>query len=119
MGGVAMIALSADNRAAAGVAGGGDVDVDVELDQAPREVSVPADLDEALNQDAGARRFFDGLSYSNKLRHVLAIEDAKSADTRQRRIAKSVEMFRARSVFLPDIPRCSALDPSCPGMPRG
>ena len=95
MGGAFMVALNADNRAAAGVAGGDEVDVDLELDTAPREVSVPADLDAALNGDPEARRFFDGLSYSNKLRHVLAIEAAKTDDTRQRRIAKSVDMFRA------------------------
>ncbi|HUX87790.1 MAG TPA: YdeI/OmpD-associated family protein [Chloroflexota bacterium] len=95
MGGAFMIALNADNRAVAGVAGGDTVDVDLEVDTAPREVSVPADLDAALNGDPEARRFFDGLSYSNKLRHVLAIEAAKTDDTRQRRIAKSVDMFRA------------------------
>ena len=95
MSGAFMVALSADNRAAAGVAGGDEVDVDLELDIAPREVSVPADLDDALNQDLEARRFFDGLSYSNRLRHVLSIEDAKTAETRQRRIAKAVEMFHA------------------------
>ena len=95
MGGAFMIALSAENRAAAGVAGGDEVDVGIELDTASREVSVPADLDDALNQNPDARRFFDGLSYSNKLRHVLSIEDAKTAETRQRRIGKAVEMFRS------------------------
>jgi uncharacterized protein YdeI (YjbR/CyaY-like superfamily) len=30
------------------------------------------------------------LSYSNKRRYVLSIEDAKTAETRQRRIAKAV-----------------------------
>jgi antitoxin component of MazEF toxin-antitoxin module len=94
MGGASMIALSAENRTAAGVAGGDEVDVDLELDTTPREVSVPADLDEALNQDPEARRFFDHLSYSNKLRHIHSIEQAKTAETRQRRIAKAVELFR-------------------------
>jgi Bacteriocin-protection, YdeI or OmpD-Associated/Domain of unknown function (DUF1905) len=94
LGGAFMVALSADNRAAAGVVGGDQVDVDLELDTAPRVVSVPADLNEALHRDAEARRFFDGLSYSNQLRHVLAIEEAKTEETRQRRISKAVEMFR-------------------------
>jgi hypothetical protein len=94
MGGAYTIALSAENRAAAGVAAGDEVDVDVELDASPREVTVPADLDDALNRDVAARRFFDGLSYSNKLRQVRAIEEAKTAETRQRRIAKALDMFR-------------------------
>jgi uncharacterized protein YdeI (YjbR/CyaY-like superfamily) len=99
MGGVYMIALSADNRAAAGVAGGDEVDVDVALDTAPREVVVPADFDEALNRDPDARRFFDGLSYSNKLRHVLAVEGAKTAETRERRIVAAVETLHKGKVL--------------------
>jgi uncharacterized protein YdeI (YjbR/CyaY-like superfamily) len=51
---------------------------------------VPADFAEALDRDAEAKRFFDGLSYSNKSRHVLSIEGAKTPETRQRRIEKSV-----------------------------
>ena len=41
-----------------------------------------------------ARRTFDGLSYSNKSWHVLSVEGAKTDETRQRRIAKSVEALR-------------------------
>ena len=94
MGGAFMISLSSEHRAAAGVAGGDEVDVDVELDAAPREVSVPADLAAALDAQPAARRTFDGLSYSNKLWHVLQIEGAKTDETRRRRIVKSVEALR-------------------------
>jgi uncharacterized protein YdeI (YjbR/CyaY-like superfamily) len=55
---------------------------------------VPPDFAEALDHDAQARRFFDSLSYSNRLRYVLAIQGAKSDETRQRRIAKSVTALR-------------------------
>ena len=94
MGGRYLLPLSAEHREAAGVAAGDQVDVDVELDTAPREVEVPADFAAALDADAEARRFFDGLSYSNKRRLVLAVEGAKVADTRQRRIAKTVMDLR-------------------------
>jgi uncharacterized protein YdeI (YjbR/CyaY-like superfamily) len=57
-------------------------------------VTVPADLAAALDRDPAAKTFFAGLSYSNQLRHVLAIEGAKTDETRQRRIAKAVELFR-------------------------
>ncbi len=93
MGGTFMLPVSAEHRSAAGVAAGDEVDVDLELDTAPREVTVPDDLSSALDANPAARTFFDGLSYSNKLRHVLAIDGAKTAETRQRRIAKSVELF--------------------------
>jgi uncharacterized protein YdeI (YjbR/CyaY-like superfamily) len=94
MGGASMTSLSAEHRAAAGVAGGEEVDVDIDLDTAPREVSVPADFAAALDAEPEARRTFDGLSYSNKSWHVLQVEGAKTEETRQRRIAKSVDILK-------------------------
>jgi hypothetical protein len=94
LGGEFMLPLSAENRLAAGVAAGDEVNVELELDTEPREVTVPQDFREAIDRDADAKRFFDGLSYSQKLRHVLSIEQAKTDETRQRRIAKAVSMLR-------------------------
>lgn len=90
-----LISVSAENRAGAGVAAGDEVDVDLELDTEPREITVPDDLRAALDGDAEARRAFDVLSYSKRQRHVLAVEGAKTAETRQRRIAKAVDELRA------------------------
>ena len=90
MGGVYMVGVSAEHRAAAGLAAGDEVDVDLELDTAPREVAVPDDFAAALDADPEARRTFDGLSYSNRSWHVLSIEGAKTDETRQRRIEKSI-----------------------------
>jgi hypothetical protein len=81
-----MIALSADNRAKAGVAGGDEVDVTVELDDQPRTVEEPEALSAALAADPVARAAFDKLSFSNQRRHTLAIESAKTDATRQRRL---------------------------------
>ena len=92
--GVFLLPLSAENRAAAGVAAGDEVDVDVELDDAPREVAVPDDLAAALAGDDAARAAFDALPYSHRQRHVLAIEDARTPETRARRIDKALEMLR-------------------------
>ena len=94
MGGVFMLGISNENRARAGVAAGDEVDVDIELDTEPREVTVPADFRAALDSDPAAARFFDGLSYSNRLRHVLTIENAKAPETRARRIARAVDWLR-------------------------
>ena len=94
MGGVFMVSLSAEHRAGAGVAGGDEVEVDLELDSAPREVTVPPELAAALDAEPAARATFDGLSYSNKSWHVLQVTGAKTDETRQRRVAKSVETLR-------------------------
>ena len=90
MGGRSLIPLSAEHRTAAGVSAGETVEVDVELDQAPRVVEVPADLAAALDAEPAARRRFDVLSYSHQRQHVLAVEGAKAEATRQRRIASAV-----------------------------
>jgi hypothetical protein len=93
MGGAYMVGVSAENRAGAGVAGGDEVDVVIELDTAPRQVAVPGDFAAALDAEPRARATFDALSNSNKGWHVSAITGAKTDETRQRRIAKSVEML--------------------------
>ncbi|OUS69469.1 hypothetical protein B1748_31300 [Paenibacillus sp. MY03] len=89
-GGKYMLPLSAENRNAAGVAAGDEVDVALELDTEPRELEVPADFAEGLDRVPAARTFFEGLSYSNKRRIVLQIEGAKTEETRIRRIDKAV-----------------------------
>jgi len=94
MGGDYMVGVSAENRAGAGIAGGDEVDVDIELDTEPRVVTEPPDFAAALDAEPNARRTFDGLSNSNKGWHVLQVEGAKTDETRQRRIAKSVEALR-------------------------
>jgi hypothetical protein len=85
-----LLGVSAEHRAGAGVAAGDALDVDLELDTAPREVTVPPDLAAALDADPKARATFDGLSYSNRSWHVLNVEGTKNPETRQRRIDKSI-----------------------------
>jgi hypothetical protein len=94
MGGDYMVGVNADNRAGAGVAGGDQVDVDIELDTAPREVAVPAEFAAALDAEPDARRTFDKLSNSNKGWHTGQIEGAKTDETRQRRMARSIDALR-------------------------
>ena len=94
MDGVFMVGVSAEHRAGAGVKGGDEVDVDIELDTAPRVIEVPDDFASALDAEPAARQTFDALSYSNRSWHTLQIEGAKTVETRQRRIAKSVEILR-------------------------
>jgi hypothetical protein len=94
MGGEFMVGVSADVRQAAGVKGGDELDVDIEFDDQPREVAVPADFAKALKGDAKAKAFFEASSPSRKGWHVQSIEGAKTDETRQRRIAKSIGMLR-------------------------
>ena len=93
MDGVYMIGVSAEHRAASGLSAGDELDVTLELDTEPREVTVPEDLAAALDADPAAQRTWDGLSYSNRRFHVESIEGARTDETRQRRIAKSIGLL--------------------------
>jgi uncharacterized protein DUF1905/bacteriocin resistance YdeI/OmpD-like protein len=90
MGGSYWLGVSAERRAAAGVEGGQVLDVSVELDTRERTVAVPEDLALALEGEPAAKAVFEGLAFSHQQRHVLHIEDAKTAETRARRVAKTV-----------------------------
>jgi len=94
MGGAYMVGVNAENRAGARVAGGDEVDVDIDLDTAPREVTVPAELAAALEAEPEALRTFESMSYSNKSWHVLQVTGAKTDETRLRRIAKSIDILK-------------------------
>jgi hypothetical protein len=94
MGGKFMVGVSADVHEAAIVAGGDEVDVDVELDTAPREVNVPPELRKALTRNPDAKRFFDQLSYSKKRLYTVPIEKAKTDETRQRNLDKAINELR-------------------------
>lgn len=94
MGGVFMIGVSSEHRGPAGVRGGEEVDVDLELDTAPREIAVPPELAAALDADPAARATFQKLSYSNKSWHTLQVTGTNNPETRARRIEKSIAALR-------------------------
>jgi hypothetical protein len=94
MGGRYLIGVSAENRSVAGVLGGQTHDIELTLDEAPREVELPADFAAALAAEPVARRTFDALSPSNKGYHTALIAGAKSDETRRRRIEKSISALR-------------------------
>jgi hypothetical protein len=95
MRGQRLIGVSAANRAAAGIAEGEIVEVELELDREPRDVPLPPDLADALNGAAEARAAFDRLPFGLKRKLVAEIENARSVDVRQRRIGKLVASLRS------------------------
>jgi len=94
MGGKFMVGVSAEHRAGAKVAGGDEIEVEIELDTAPREVAVPADFQAVLDGDAKARLRFEALSYSRKKALLQGVLDAKTAQTRQRHFDKALAALR-------------------------
>ena len=90
MDGMFLVSLSAENRQAAGVNGGDEVDVTIALDVEPRTVELPPDLRAALAR-AKALDAFNASAPSMRKEYVRQVEEAKAQETRDRRIAKIVE----------------------------
>lgn len=94
MGGKYMLGIPKAFREKAGIAAGDHIVVTIAPDAEERTVMVPTDLASAL-ADGGLRERFDAMSYSHRKEHVRAIEEAKAAETRLRRIQKAIEMIGA------------------------
>ena len=95
--GKSMVGVSEEVRNRAGVKGGDTVDVEMELDTAPREVAVPPELAKALAKDAKAKKYFESLSYSGKVRLVAPIANGKTAETRERNVVKAMQELKAKA----------------------
>ena len=91
MNGHHLVGISAAHRAAAGIAEGQMIDIDISLDTAPRGVEEPDDLRTALDGVPSASAAFDKLPFGLKAKHVRDIDAAKSPEVRARRIGKLVE----------------------------
>jgi antitoxin component of MazEF toxin-antitoxin module len=92
-GGIFLIPLSAENRTAANVNAGDEVEVDIELDGEPRVVTLPDDLARALATDREALQRFEKLAFTHQNEFVRWIESAKRPETRERRISEAVAMI--------------------------
>jgi uncharacterized protein YdeI (YjbR/CyaY-like superfamily) len=95
MGGQNLIGVSTANREFTGVSAGDTVEVDVEVDTQPRIVEVPDDLAAALAAEPEAQSFYATLNYSAQRRYVEPLCEAKTDETRARRIAKVVADLKA------------------------
>lgn len=94
MGDKFMISLSSENRKNAGVNGGDEVEIMLEIDTEPRTVELPTELKEALDKDKEAKTNFEKLAPSKKKAMVLSITEAKTEETKLRRIQKALESLQ-------------------------
>ena len=95
MGGKFMVGVNSTVRTESGVKGGDTLDVTIELDKEERKVMVPDALKKALDENPAAKRFFESLSYSRQRVHAESIGSAKTPETLQRRIDKSISELNA------------------------
>ena len=95
MGGEFLLGLNREVRTGAGAEAGDEVSVELALDTAPREVSVPPALEAALAADPSARAIYDGLAFTHRKEYARWIAEAKREETRERRVAKALAMLKA------------------------
>jgi hypothetical protein len=95
MGGEFLVGLSREVRQNAGVEAGDEVEVALELDEAPREVEVPEVLAAALAADPEASASFERMAFTHRKEYARWVTDAKKDVTRERRVQQAVEMIRA------------------------
>lgn len=95
MGGRNLISFNADTRAKTGKTGGDEVEVTLEHDTAPRTVDVPPALQAALDADPVATAAWERLAPSHRKAHAASVADAKTDETRERRVAKAIEKLRS------------------------
>ncbi|MEI2785296.1 MAG: YdeI/OmpD-associated family protein [Candidatus Nanopelagicales bacterium] len=90
MKGCLLLGFNKVNAAAAQVAAGDVIDIEMDLDTAPREVDVPVELRQALAAVPQAQAAYEALSYTHRREWAQYVATAKQAQTRVRRAAKAV-----------------------------
>lgn len=80
-------------REAIGKQPGDTVHVVLQQDFEERTVEVPAELAAMLAANAGAREFFEGLSYTNRKEYAGWIASAKKQETREKRLEQAIRLL--------------------------
>ena len=97
MAGKYMLGIPKAFREAAGIKAGDNIVVTLEKDQEERTVSIPADLAKELKKDAALKAAWEKLSYTIRKEQARGLEEAKSAETRARRLEKTVAMLKSKA----------------------
>ena len=89
-----MLIVVKEIREKIGKSFGDEIEVTVEEDDQPRVLEIPPDLASALEAEPQALAFFDGLAYTHRREYINWINEAKQESTRQKRLAKTIEMLK-------------------------
>jgi len=93
-GGVTYLGFRKEIRDAAGITQGDEAEIEIERDDAPRDVEIPEALATALAADPSAQSAFDSLAFTHRKEYASWVAEAKKDDTRARRVARTLEMLR-------------------------
>jgi len=97
-GGQHYLGLSKAVLAEVKLAEGANVEVVLERDATNRTVALPPDLAELLEAEPNVKAYFKNLAYTHRKEHVAFVEEAKRAETRVKRLEKTMELLRKKVV---------------------
>jgi hypothetical protein len=95
-GGKTYLGFIQEVRNAAGIEEGSLLSIELERDTAPREVEVPEDLQQALDKEPELRAVFDALAFTHRKEFAKAVAEAKRPETREKRVAQTLEKLREK-----------------------
>jgi bifunctional DNA-binding transcriptional regulator/antitoxin component of YhaV-PrlF toxin-antitoxin module len=90
------VGITQEIRKAIGKEPGDIIQVVLTKDKSPRIIEVPEDLAALLNKNLEVKKYFDDLSYTHKKEYVEWIVSAKKAETREKRLKKTIEMLTGK-----------------------
>lgn len=94
MGSAHIVILRKDVKAQVGKGHGDTVRVTIQKDTQERIVEVPQELKDAFKTSPDAEGFYNTLSYTNRKEYASWITTAKRAETKERRLSKTIEMLK-------------------------
>jgi bifunctional DNA-binding transcriptional regulator/antitoxin component of YhaV-PrlF toxin-antitoxin module len=95
MGGEYWMGVPKAFRDAAGIQAGDHIEVTMERDEEPRTVTPPDELLSAI-ADAGLQTAWDSQNYTNQKESARSVAEAKSTETRAKRIEKVIAMLQLK-----------------------
>lgn len=85
-----MIGITKAIRNQMGKGPGDSISVQVEKDEEVREVEMPEDFKNELDENKEALKFYNSLSYSAKRKYYQWITSSKKEETRRKRITEAI-----------------------------
>lgn len=90
-----MIGITKAIRKQIGKDAGDSILVEIEKDEDIREIELPSDFKNKLEQNEQGLKFYNSLSYSAKRKYYQWITSAKKEETRQKRIKEAILKLEA------------------------
>jgi hypothetical protein len=94
-----ILGITKEIRQKLGKSLGDIITVEIQPDVEKREVIVPEDVKLLLDQHPRAKKFFEGLSYTDRKEYIRWIDTAQKVETRNKRIKLTLDKLTKKKKF--------------------